>query len=284
MIYLFTATRQEADVFIREWNLKPGSAPFPAWTSEEITLTVSGIGPFNGAEAVSAVFSQNTPKDNDFLISAGIAASLSNGVTGQCYLINKVTDMHSHEDFYPDLLSWSPLEEASLISGSMIYSRNKQNNRITADDLRPFLLQENDSVMLYDMEGAGIVHAAKRYVSVSQIRIIKAVSDQGDVISPDTFHACMSSLVHCVADDIPRMNSQCTALAKTVSDCTVLSKDLKASVTMERQLEQLIRYCDLADIDWKKTVSAYYLEGHLPVTMRQEGKRLLEELHHVLLP
>lgn len=283
MIYLFTALRIEAEPWLVNAVPQNTSGPFPVYASEDVLLTITGTGPLSASAAVASILATHKLSPQDQLIHCGIAAGVTGAATGQTYRIHKITDYSSRRDYYPDLLIPSSLPEASLISGSLILSSSSSRPHLIGQDLQPFLHDCNETV-LYDMEAAGVFHAASQVLAPHQIHCFKIVSDQGDVITPQEA-AHFASLLHdAIVSELPAIRS--AALQESpvpAPDTQKLAEDLNCSVTMERQLKQLIRYCQLADIPWQAETAAYYADGRLPVSSREEGKRILKEMFHALL-
>ena len=279
MIYLFTALRIEAEPWLKEPGWKPVESRFPSYEKDNVLLTITGTGPLSAAAAVSSILTAHDPHPEDVLIQCGIAAGVRNAEIGCVYRIHKVTDFNSHRDYYPDDLPQDGLPEASLISASRIYHPDS----ITDAELEPFLFSPTEEPVLFDMEAAGVMDAAAAFLGPHQITCMKIVSDTGTAISKEeasrfalVLREAVDPVMH-VIQNRPRVSHI------TKPDCTDLSRRLHCSLTMERQLSQLLYYCELAGIDWKSKIRQYEASGQLPATDRSEGKQVLEELRHDLL-
>lgn len=279
MIYLFVALRAEADPWLSESGWKPVESPFSAYEKNNLLLTITGTGPLSASAAVSSILSTHALCEDDVLIQCGIAAGVSNASVGSVYRIHKVTDFNSHRDYYPDLSISDGLPEASLITAGRIFHSDSISNA----DLKPFLFPQAEEPVLFDMEAAGVLHAAASFLGPHQIICLKIVSDTGGAITKEEA-ARFSNLLHNHVNQLMG-NIQNTSVTPSIQkpDGKELAAQLHCSLTMERQLSQLLHYCQLAGIDWRKTVQDYQASGRLPVSLREEGKQVLEELRHDLL-
>ncbi len=283
MIYIFTALRAEALAFIRNQNLKAKEGPFQIYRNDEQILAVTGTGPLSAAAAVSSILSLYPPGAEDFLINAGIAAGISNAAVQTVYRIHRIRDLASGRDFYPDLLITSSIPEASVITGSRICACCPKPDQISREELLSVLPLTEEEPLLYDMEAAGVIHAASRFLAPHQICILKAVSDEGKPVTSDDAAALSEKLYTAFLEELPCMKAQCVKEEIPSAACDSLAEDLHASVTMRRSLSQLLYYCELAGIPYRSVLDQYYENGRLPASNRQEGKLLLDEIRHALL-
>ena len=86
MIHIFTALYPEAKLLIQELNLKKRvqQSHYQQFVSEtqDLTLTLTGVGPMNAAMVVSSVLTEYGAGVGDQLLSLGTAAELR-GVEGE---------------------------------------------------------------------------------------------------------------------------------------------------------------------------------------------------------
>ena len=279
MIYLFMALRIEAEPWLKEPGWKPVESRFPSYEKDNVLLTITGTGPLSAAAAVSSILTAHDPHPEDVLIQCGIAAGVRKAELGRVYRIHKVTDFNSHRDYYPDDLPQDGLPEASLISASRIYHPDS----ITDAELEPFLFSPTEEPVLFDMEAAGVMDAAAAFLGPHQITCMKIVSDTGTAISKEEASRFSLILQENVDQRINEIRKRPPIPLIPKPDCSGLSRQLHCSLTMERQLSQLLYYCELAGIDWKSKIRMYETNGRLPTADRNEGKQILEELRHDLL-
>lgn len=272
--FLFFALQKEAAPLIHALNLKQTDGRIRCFRNEDTILTLTGTGPLSAAAAVSAVLAQNQADETDFLINAGIAAGVAGAEWMHVYRIHKVHDCASERDYYPDLPSDRQFPEASLLTGSVRFQKEQYANR-------------TESPLLYDMEGSAILHAGAMFLPLHRICLLKAVSDSGEVPSDETISRCASLLCDAVLRELERLRSDSSPVpphSDIPSSLRTLSAELNASVTMERRLNQLLRYCALAGIDPSSVLQQLREAGRLPAASREEGKKILEVLFHELLP
>lgn len=62
-----------------------------------------------------------------------------------------------------------------------------------------------------------------------------------------------------------------------------LVSDLHCSKTMELELQQYLRYAQLAGIDWRSVVDSFYRTGDLPSADRVHGKTILRRIEESIL-
>lgn len=272
--FLFFALQKEAAPLIHALNLKQTDGRIRCFRNEDTILTLTGTGPLSAAAAVSAVLAQNQADETDFLINAGIAAGVAGAEWMRVYRIHKVHDCASERDYYPDLPSDRLFPEAALLTGSALFRKGQH-------------AIHSESPLLYDMEGSAILHAGSMFLPLHRICLLKAVSDSGEVPSDETISRCASLLCDAVLRELERLRSDSSPVplhSDIPSSLRTLSAELNASVTMERRLNQLLRYCALAGIDPSSVLQQLREAGRLPAASREEGKKILEVLFHELLP
>ena len=270
MRYIFTALRNEAADLIKELNLKPSDTSLQCYENDDTILTVTGTGPLSAASACAAVLFSHHATDRDIVINAGIAASIHNGKGNELYVIHKIHDHSSDRDYYPDLIPASEYPEAQLITGAKPYCA--PNAAISSGS--------SDATVLYDMEGAAVFHAASIFLPPHRIRLLKLVSDFGESEHIHFDPAWSSLIKNAVLQESEIMLAVPAHPAKQIPDCAELAQELHATVAMTRRLEQVLRYAELAGIDWHAIVMRYRAAGFLPADHKEAGKQILEKLIH----
>ena len=273
MRYIFTALRAEAAALIKDLNLKQTDFPIPCYENENTVLAVTGTGPLSASAACGAVLAARPHSNHDIVINAGIAASCRGGVRDRMYAVHKIHDLSSGRDYYPDLIPAASLPEASLITGAKPYVLDMFG---LPDRNEPVILY--DPVVLYDMEGSAIMHAASLFLAPHRIRILKLVSDFGDETQLRFDSRWAQMISDAVQQEAAAMESLQGRPEKILPDIEALAEDLHASVAMRRRLEQAVRYAQLAGIDMHALEAAYRRDGLLPAADRQAGKLVLERL------
>jgi nucleoside phosphorylase len=164
MVYIITALMLEASPIIDYFKLKRNMSihPYPVFTNNEISLIVSGVGKVKSAMAATFLSSAGSPPGNDLLVNVGFCgAKAGKYQLGSLLLINKVTDLDTGKEYYPDVYVGNdlPNEAISCCSRPVKYDDSKYMDNC------------------FDMESAGIMEAASRFFYSHQIAIIKIVSD-----------------------------------------------------------------------------------------------------------
>lgn len=300
---------QEAKPLIRKLGLKKQKMRLPYQQymdeSENILLTIMGIGPVAAATCVGSVLgegrlaarSDNTSQNayssgtEDFLVLFGTAAG-SAGAEG-LYLINKLTNADSNRTFYPDLLIETDLPEAEIVTSSKIMSEKAIQKSGRAE------------LQLYDMESAAVYEAASRYLGPHQMSFLKCVSDHGISIKSLASLTAIRKVLDQAADEtvgylqqIKRflnMNRSGGILDELISKETrQLDEAFHASEAMHFEIRQLLRYAHLAEREKEKdsgkdgvraaedlkAVIREYTDH--PAKDRREGKKLLYEFRQRL--
>ncbi|MGN0274755.1 MAG: hypothetical protein ACI4DT_08230 [Chordicoccus sp.] len=305
MIFIFTALVPEAEPLIQEFSLKRtgGGSAFQQFANEEqgMLLTITRTGPVRAAAAVGAVLGKVSPDEVTLVLNFGSCAAVHGGMPegGETplYLIQKLTNMESGRQWYPDLLTGSCLPEAELLTGSRLY---------TGDEMREDRgIPALSHVLLYDMEGAAFFEAANLFVGPHRIHVLKFVTDSGDTgrVTPDTVRRAAEAALPRAAEylrlvmgedccgkyamksftangeEAERMTAvKISSDADAPLDEDALARGLCASRMMRAQLHQLILYADLAGLKWRGRVRQWTEKGVYPAKDRRTGKQLLAEL------
>ncbi|TYQ12787.1 UNVERIFIED_CONTAM: nucleoside phosphorylase [Acetivibrio alkalicellulosi] len=170
MVFIVTALMIEAAPIIEYYSLKKDMSvkAFQVYKNSDMVLIISGVGKIKSAMAVVhllSIYNKGSKMDgsdvysNDILVNIGLCgAGDSNYDIGRLLIINKVTDMDTGRDYYPDVFCGKNLPSVSLCC----YSRP-----IKSKDMKVFC----------DMESAGIMEATKKFFYAHQVLILKVISD-----------------------------------------------------------------------------------------------------------
>ncbi|MFL0250518.1 hypothetical protein ACJDT4_08800 [Clostridium neuense] len=167
MVYFLCGLYKEAEEIISYFHLKKNSyiSSFQEFDGDNVKLIISGTGKINAACAVGYILSQNKPQNNDLFINIGICGSDSRE-EGEAFFINKIKDVDSGEEYYPDILIKHPFKEAYLETHSRVVSHGQIPD-------------------LCDMEGSAFFKSALKFMYHHQIAVIKVVSDTSNNKSID---------------------------------------------------------------------------------------------------
>ncbi|KPU27105.1 hypothetical protein TR13x_06855 [Caloranaerobacter sp. TR13] len=162
MLYFICAFYNEAKPIINFYKLKRVNENkfFQVFENDDIKLIISGIGKINSAVALAHIVSKYGISDEDIIINIGICGSKSREI-GEAVLVNKIHDIETGRDYYPDILIKHQFEEGTLETFS-----------------KPVV--DFDIKDICDMEGSGFFKASSKFFSPHQIQLIKIVSDHLD--------------------------------------------------------------------------------------------------------
>ncbi len=212
MVYVFCAIKEEADCL-------------KSFVSEDCTVVITGVGKINMAYSVGKVLGNKSRTDcsNDFVINFG--CTCSKNLEG-CFFVNKITDISSGRDFYPDMIRIPDSNEAHLFTSDLVV-------------LNP------DCDRLYDMEGSAFFESTSKHISPDRIFLIKCVSDSGsDKVSRDSIiKACESGV------DYVRKIIDVYSPAKEVSLEFDERSKLYITSSIESQLNELVSFSNSLGIN-----------------------------------
>jgi nucleoside phosphorylase len=167
------ALRWEANPIIRYFGLKKDkeSNKPDIYYNDDMVLVISGVGMVRSSAATAFLYSKITNfrpiKEIQSFINIGTCGCLQKDIPlGKCFLANKISNIYSKKDFYPDILIKHNFAEANLITYST-----------------PVFLPDNDISVekaLVDMEGAGFFESSSIFLPPHKIFCIKIVSDMAN--------------------------------------------------------------------------------------------------------
>lgn len=308
MIVIFSALYIEAAELIRILKLKKESEPsaFARYSNSDknILLIISGVGPINAAAAVGDCLGRLSGEELSHvqLLNYGSAAGEGMAVSS-IYRIVRIVDDITKRTYYPDLIIRSEYPDAVLYSSPKIFKDKEVQHS-------PSLINKSDShqdmsggsdqeqmpcrslPVLHDMEAAAIYEAASHYIGPDRLHFVKVVSDMGDpAVSRDALAAVMTESsgrtaafvgVLCRYEEI-KGRAAYYGEGRNLEITAKLSGLLKCSVTMDRQLRQLVRYYFLSTQDAGDKLDKLLEEGYFDAKDRREGKKILDDLRKRIL-
>jgi len=269
MIYIVTALMLEASPIIGYFNLKRDMTinSYPVFSNKEIALIVSGIGKVKSAMAATFLISNYRITGSDILINIGFCgAQAGKYPLGTLLLVNKVTDVDTGKDYYPDVYIGDDLPKDSV-----------------ACCPRP--VGDNDNqyeCSLFDMESAGIMEAAYKFFNTQQIAIIKIVSD---FLSPENLDKQVlrsyidinMPILDRILNELKQLNSMVTSLDFEAEDklISLISQNLNLTSAMKQILETEVR-----NAKRKGLKILEILERHIEskANTKPEGKKIFGEI------
>lgn len=167
MILFVCALAAEARAVIDYYGLNKVQGPITCYESDSVALAVSGMG--KSASAISTSHLLTKFPQARMIINLGIAGCHQEKIAiGEALLVNKISDMSLQKDYYPDILFSHDFLEADLCTYDMPQGKESEA-----------------ACQLVDMEGSGFFEAARVFVKLHQIVIIKIVSDHLDTSIPE---------------------------------------------------------------------------------------------------
>ncbi len=183
MTTIITALHAEAAPIIEKYNLqKAPNHPFPYYTSDTLTLLVSGMEPLNSAIATTWYLSTQTKPEK--LVNIGICASgRKEEKIGICYSVRKIIDAPSGKVWH------LPQKALHLPQAGITTYAAPQNNMSAKTELA-------------DMESSGFYTAATKFLPKEAIALFKIVSDHGTAEIPTSkfVHELISRNLPCIED------------------------------------------------------------------------------------
>lgn len=280
MIYLLTASYCEASAWIVHYRLKKdtGQTRFQVFENQDagIRLVITGEGGIAAAVAIGSIGTQYRAGAADFLIHIGFCDNTLPGKTpaSALFLCNQILEQETGNVYYPDILYRHPFQEASVCSGITLPSQSRCEEPIRR---------------IYDTQAAAIYQAGSYFFGPHQMIFLKATPKSGQtaVDTPEEIKSLIGLHTQPVAAYIARLKAagQKEERQEPVSGdlLETLCRDLYCTKAMSLSLEQHIRYCMLAGIDYRNRIDGLYREQKLPCKNKREGKRCFEELKQKLL-
>lgn len=161
MLFLVCALPCEAKPLIAHFKLKKNlqSTVFPIYSSDAISLVISGVGKIHAAAAASYLYlTQGAPE----------VAWLNIGVSGHAhfaigtgFLAHQIIDGGNLKSYYP----------------AFVFEKHSPTAKVITVD-QPEVLYATDA--LYDMEAAGFYATTSRFATVEMIHCYKIISDNRD--------------------------------------------------------------------------------------------------------
>lgn len=263
MFYIFTALKCEATALINSLNLKKSSDSFlKIYEGDQVRLVITNPGKIKAASAVSYIAGKYGFYSDDFLLNIGVCAGKDKG---KLFWINKVSDMDSNFNYYPDMIYRFNLPEMELRTSSSV-----------VEDVGDYLA---------DMEGSSICEVASAFMCPHQIVLLKAVSDSGkETVTPQMVTELIDS-------NLENITSIMNLLKKTVykEQENPFDEDiylnLKCSEYMRSELNKLLIYARNSNnisivedyLSELKSIDKY------PVSSKKEGKEVMDELRKRLI-
>ncbi|HEY9062773.1 MAG TPA: nucleoside phosphorylase [Pseudobacteroides sp.] len=269
MIFIITALMLEASPIIDHYKLKRDMSihPFPVFRNNEISLIVSGVGKVKSAMAATFLSSKHNATGNNLLINIGLCgARMGKYPLGSLLIINKVTDLDTGKDYYPDVFVGDGLPNESIFCCSKPV---KHNHTQYMDNL-------------FDMESAGIMEAACKFFYAHQVALIKIVSD---FLMPENLEKlrlrdyikCNIPTIEKIINKLGKVNSLSSSISFEEEEkiISIISENIRLSSAMKQILN-----VEVKKLKRKGLMPLKVLEKHIKnnANTKPEGKKIFEQV------
>ncbi|MBN1891758.1 MAG: hypothetical protein JW780_03185 [Clostridiales bacterium] len=281
MLLIVSALRKEADPLISSFRLTRDmkSHAFPVFTNDRIRLIISGTGKLRAAIAATDLLSRtDVTVDESFLVNFGVCGSRDPKLPpGTLCVAHKISDADTGRDYYPDY----PLSMDDTIprASDLCVPR-------PVSDPDDKIFENAPDAQICDMESAGIMEAAGRYLPPHRILILRIVSDLLSPRIPDTaiLDRYLNENLAFVLDILRDADGSVTAPLETSDTVlrqrlSLLSRRLSLTTQMEKRLLDATRKAILFEKD---------VDGILDISQirtpedKRERKETFERIIHRL--
>lgn len=270
MIYLVCALYGEAEPWIGRFSLKKQTEfhRVQVFANEQVTCLITGVGTMAAATALTEVLTvreaQGALTEADVLVNIGVCGCQDRKVpVGTVYLCNRILDGTTGRVYYPDILYKHPFLEGSLHSSSV---------PLTQAEI------QNQPCLLIDMEGAAVYQSAIRFFKTHQLFFIKIVSDYGVQASmtADRVTALVEGQIEAIGSWLEQWTMETwenpVFSKEQEAELQALCSFLKASVTMELEIRQVLTWCRLSGRDGVALFYGFLQEqGITEIKSKREG-------------
>lgn len=283
MITLLTAIYPEAELLIEQFQLKKDNSftQFQLFTGETIQLLLTGTNPLSAAIAFTHLLSKQTISCNDLFINIGLCGCNNhNYPLGSIFLCREIIDHTTNRHYYPDLLYIHPFLEATVITSFAPCSITGMKTKA------------EPTLLLYDMEAAGLYQAGITFLKQHQMIFLKISSDylDPDTVTKKEILSLMKNAypsLHCFLDHLSKRALLNDGKLTYQEEALLFSmaQALSFSATMTRQLKQLFFYGKTRHLPVFQIYSDYLsalLTDKKTQIQKKEGKQHLEQLKQCL--
>ncbi|TGK47571.1 phosphorylase [Leptospira kanakyensis] len=248
MSALFFAVLSEAKPWLTKLEAKPisHSGKFRIFQKDNHYIIISGTGKLSMALAVSEfAHTLSKPERNQMKVwNLGIAGSgRSEHKLGDFFWINKISDVSSSKDFYPDrILNSNFKKETNLKTFDRPVTKEKQRDRFISLNS-----EELENLNLVDMEGSGFFEAASLYFPLENIAVGKLVSDhlEGKFCQAEDVETMMAKTMEGLFEEWTRPLPWVNADSIETVDWPLVEsfiQNLRLTETMRHDLKKSVRF------------------------------------------
>ncbi|MBO4579228.1 MAG: hypothetical protein J5715_03640 [Clostridiales bacterium] len=235
--------------------MKCEAEPLSGLMGDNVTCILTGIGPDNAFYSVKKLIDSGKVSPFDKILNVGVCGAGDDIPKGSIHFINKITDMRSGKEYYPDL---------SLFPGDI-----DEGHIFTSDDIVT-LTKPGE---LYDEEASAIFEAGQKFFSPDSMLFIKIVSDHGkDIPADEMMKGIISKHKDTIKSALERLSARSSEQEKLLSVPDLRDK-LCLTEAMNNDMKNLLRYAKASGK--LKAVEDYITEleekGELPAKNKKEG-------------
>ncbi|MCX7884734.1 MAG: nucleoside phosphorylase [Caloramator sp.] len=269
MVFIVTALMLEASPLIEYYNLKKDMNinNYQVYKNEDITLIISGVGKIKAAMAAVYILSNFKCKKEDILVNIGFcgANSLKYNL-GELIIINKIKDIDSGKDYYPDVYFGKNIKKETLCCSS-----------------KPIFKGDyiDDNNILIDMESAGIMEAGQKFLYVHNTVILKIISDflNPKNLDKEILKGYIKNNISLIDEIIYELKSLNDLLKnpfdKEEKIVNILCENLNFTEAMKKMLFKEVKKAKLKGLQPVNILNEFC---NMEVKIKKEGKRVFEQI------
>jgi nucleoside phosphorylase len=228
MIHLFSALPCEAKPIVDYFKLKRqlADSAFAIYSTDSLSLTVSGIGKNGIAAAVAYSHLRFSKQANSVYLNIGVAGDQA-ATIGSPFLAEKITDAESLKNHYPIFVSQQPCQSRPLTTFSQPQMHYPENS-------------------LCDMEASAFFETASRFSTGELIHCLKVVSDNKEQpmekVNPKQVSALIKKQLPLIETVIKNLAELANSLPPAEIEIPLsLSERWHFTVSEQRQLKALLQ-------------------------------------------
>ncbi|QCX33261.1 5'-methylthioadenosine/S-adenosylhomocysteine nucleosidase [Caloramator sp. E03] len=269
MVFIVTALMLEASPLIEYFSLKKDMKinNYQVYKNSDIALVISGVGKIKSAMAAIYLLSTFKSKKEDILINIGFCGTNSlKYALGELIAINKVKDMDTGKDYYPDVYFGKNIPKETLCCSS---------KPIFKEDYK------EDKDMLFDMESVGIMEAGQKFLYTHNTVILKIISD---FLTPKDLDKEMlkdyikNNIPYIVEiiDELKNLNdSSKISFEEEERAVNLLCESLNFTEAMKKMLFKEVKKSKLKGLEPLNILNDFSCRE---VKIKKEGKRVFEQI------
>ncbi|SKA87785.1 Nucleoside phosphorylase [Caloramator quimbayensis] len=269
MVFIVTALMLEAAPLIEHYKLKKDMNinNYPVYKNDDITLIVSGIGKIKSAMAAVYILSTFKCKKEDILINIGFCGATSFKYNlGEPIIINKVKDMDTGRDYYPDVYCGKNIKKGTLYCSSKPMFKEDY-------------IDNNDTFI--DMESSGIMEASQKFLYAHNTVILKIISDflNPEDLDKEILKSYIKRNLTSIDEIIDELKNLNHSLRNPFEDeekaVNILCEKLNFTEAMKKMLFKEVRKSKLKGLEPLSILNEFC---NIEVKIKKEGKRVFEQI------